>query len=260
MAPTRFAAALAATALLAGCGLGAPDYPTFGEASYRLEGTAAAPDGGATVSTVIYRDGPKMRVETELPSFGRAAIVFDEATNASYVLNAAPAVQPAATTGAPAAAPAGSPATGVSPPPASVATAPPAVIGVAVRIADADAPQALETAWAALGEQNARYVGKCEVAGVAGHDWSPRENTQGAERTACITDDGIVLRLRENDRVLFEATRVEIGPQAASLFGVPPGYQIIDPEQVVERVGDTMEQLDSVTGAAPTPTPAPPRG
>ncbi|MEJ0058631.1 MAG: hypothetical protein WDM79_03115 [Terricaulis sp.] len=194
------------------------------------------------------------------------AIVFDESTNASYVLNSAPAVQPAAmpATPAPAAAPPtaapGTPTT-VAPPPASVASAPPAVNGVAVRIPDADAPQPLETAWAALGEQNAKHVGKCEVAGVAGNDWSPRENTQGAERIACITDDGIVLRLRENDRVLFEATRVEIGPQTASLFGVPPGYQVIDPEQVVERVGDAMEQLDSVQGAAPvapaTPTPAP---
>jgi hypothetical protein len=253
MSPTKFAAAIATAALLAGCGL-APAYPTFGEAAYRLEGTAMSPDSGATVQTVIYRDGSKMRVETDLPNLGRAAIVFDEATNASYVLNSAPAIQPAAVATTSGATPAGSTITAsISPPPA--------IIGVAVRIADTDAPQALETPWAALGEQNARYVSKCEVAGIAGNNWSPRENTQGAERVACITDDGIVLSLRENDRVLFEAARVEIGPQAASLFGVPPGYQIIDPGQVVERVGDAMEPLDSVTGAAPAPTaPATPRG
>jgi hypothetical protein len=42
---------------------------------------------------------------------------------------------------------------------------------------------------------------------------------------------------------------------------VPPGYQLIDPQQVAERVGENMEQLDSVTGAPPAPQQAPdPRG
>lgn len=282
---SHLTAAVATAALLAGCGFGGPDYPTFGESAYRLEGVAAAPDGTATVQTVIYRDGPKMRVETNLPNYGQAAIVFDESTNAAYVLNptgAAPAAQPApaaapgatvappapaAGTVAPApttapAAPAqpGAPAAAatIAPPPGAVATAPPSVIGVAVRVADADAPQPLEQAWAALGADNARSSGSCEVAGERGHEWSPREADQGAQRTACITEDGIVLRIRENDRVLFEATNLQRGPQAANLFGVPAGYQVIDPERVVQQVGETMEHLDSVTGATPAPAaPAP---
>ena len=66
----------------------------------RIEGATADPDGGATMQTVIYRDGPQMRVETALPNYGPATIVFDESTNAAYVLNPdrpTPAAAPAAT-------------------------------------------------------------------------------------------------------------------------------------------------------------------
>src|SRR5262245_61647124 len=79
--------AAACAALLAGCGLGSAKYPQFGQASYRVEGMTASPDGGAATHTVIYRDGPKMRVEATLPQRGIATIVFDQATNAAYVLN-----------------------------------------------------------------------------------------------------------------------------------------------------------------------------
>ncbi|MGE0596834.1 MAG: hypothetical protein AB7P07_10725 [Hyphomonadaceae bacterium] len=271
MHKASFLIAAGAAALLAGCGIGAPDYPQFSETSYRIEGTAAAPDGGASVQTVIYRDGPKMRVETVLPAMGQATIVFDESTNAAYVLNptAMPPAAPAA-----GAAPAGAPAgqttvtqnpdgttttTTTTPPPGTTATpaapgaAPAAASGVAVRIADADAPQPLETAWAALGEENARSTGECTVAGEDGREWQPREAQGGVERTACISDDGIVLRVSEEGRVLWEATSVQRGQQDAALFGIPPGYQVVDPEAVAEQVGETMEQLDSVTGAPNAP-------
>lgn len=249
-----FLAAAASAALLAGCGIGAPAYPQFGETSYRIEGTTADVNGGAATHTVIYRDGPKMRVEAVLPSYGQATIVFDESTNAAYVLNPTGQV-PAAT---PAAAP------GATPPAAQTATAPPAaatpqVVGVAVRIEDATAPQPLETAWQALGGDNARSVGRCDVAGERGHEWTPREApAPGVERVACITDDGIVLRVAESGRTLWEATSLQRGQQDAALFGVPPGYQLIDPQAAAQAVGENLQHLDSVTGA---PQPAPePRG
>lgn len=251
-------AAAAAAALLAGCGIGAPAYPEFGDVAYRIEGATAAPNGAATTQTVIYRDGPKLRVEAELPTYGQATIVFDESTNAAYVLNpttptAAPVpvpqtnVTPAhngSTIGTPAA-----------PTPAPVAAAPQPT-GIAVRIEDSSAPQPLETAWEALGAENARSTGNCEVAGEDGREWTPREApAPGVDRTACITDDGIVLRVRENDRVLWEATSLQRGAQDATLFGVPTGYQLIDPQAVADQVGEGMDQLDSVTGATPTPAP-----
>ncbi|GAM97528.1 hypothetical protein U91I_01154 [alpha proteobacterium U9-1i] len=270
---TSYLAVAAAAALLAGCGLGAPSYPSFGETSYRVEGMAAAADGGASTRTVIYRNGPNMRFETTLPTIGAATIVFDESNNAAYVLNptgvaaTAPApvaahasgVTPPATTAATTpttAAPSGTTPAGAAP---AAPAAAPQVIGVAVRIDDADAPQPLEAAWASLGADNARSVGKCEVAGENGHEWTPREpEAAGIERTACITEDGIVLRVRENERVLWEATSLQRGEQDAALFGLPAGYQVIDPQATAEAVGEQMEQLDSVTGAPQTPAaPAP---
>ncbi len=262
MMRTRLLAAVAAATLMAGCGLGAPTYPTFSETSYRIEGTTTPPNGGAATRTVIYRDGPKMRVEAVLPNYGEAAIVFDESTNAAYVLNptaqatvttpGAPATT-APTTPAPATAPTPSPSqqttTTTTTTPAAPATQP--VQGVAVRLEDASAPQPLESAWAALGAENARSVGDCEVAGESGHEWTPRETTEGVERVACITDDGIVLRVRENAVVLWQATSLQRGEQAADLFGVPAGYQLIDPQAVADQVGENLQQLDSVTGAPP---------
>jgi hypothetical protein len=264
--------AVATAALVSGCGIGTPAYPTFGEADYRIEGTTSDPNGGAT-RTVIYRDGPKMRVEATLRDLGEGAVVFDESTNAAYVLNptAAPTAAPSATVqpGAPApaqtaapaptAAPAQPAAPGQPTPPAQTATAPPQVLGVAVRLADADAPQPMESAWSALGADNARHVGKCEVAGETGNDWRPREGDT-AVRTACITDDGIVLRITEDGLVLWEATSLQRGQQDPALFGVPANYQLIDPQAVAEQVGENLEQLDSVTGAPPaqqTPAPTP---
>jgi hypothetical protein len=254
-----FLLVVAGAALLSACGLGAPAYPTFGETSYRIEGATAAANGGATVQTVIYRDGPKMRVETVLANMGPAVIVYDESTNAAYVLNTT-AQAPATTTVQPQAT-APTAATSTTTPATTLAAQPAQVLGVAVRIEDADAPQPLETAWAALGAENARSTGKCEVAGEAGHEWTPREApAPGVERTACITDDGIVLRVSESGRTLWEATSLQRGQQDAAMFGVPAGYQLIDPQAVAEQIGQNMEQLDSVTGAAPTQQAPSPRG
>jgi hypothetical protein len=255
-------AALAALFSAASCGVFAPAYPKFGQTPYRLEGNTAAPDGGAAIHTLMYRSGPNLRVETVLPRYGRAIVVFDRATNAAYVLN--PTVQPGTTNmpvvaqnAAPGAAPAAAippgaaPSTATVAPPAAPAAAP-RVIGVAVRIADADAPQPLETAWAALGANNAKSMGACEVAGQRGNEWRPAEApAPGVERRACITEDGIVLRVRENNRMLFEATDVRRGPQNPSLFGIPQGYQVIDPNAVAQRVGQATGQLNGVTGPPP---------
>ncbi len=243
---TSFLLAAAAAAMLSACGIGAPSYPQFNETSYRIEGTTASANGGAPVQTVIYRNGPHMRVETVLPNTGNAIIVFDESTNAAYVLNptSPTSAQPQATTDAA---------------PATTTTPAPPVLGVAVRIEDSDAPQPLETAWAALGADNARSTGSCEVAGESGHEWTPRQPpAPGVERTACITDDGIVLRVTESGATLWQATSLQRGEQDAALFGVPAGYQLIDPQAIAAQVGQNLEQLDSVTGAQPTtPAPAP---
>jgi hypothetical protein len=246
---------LAAAGLLSACGFG-PDYPQFSQASYRIEGMSTPASGGAPAHTVIYRDGPKMRIETALANYGQATVVFDDATNAAYVLD--PAATPGAaipTQGAAPAAETPMPVDGATSPTAAVAPdVPTSSPGLAVRLDNADAPQPLETAWAALGAENARSKGRCEVAGEHGHEWTPRRPpAQHIERVACITEDGIVLRVAESGRTLWEATSLQRGEQDQSLFGVPAGYRMIDPRAVAAQ---TSEQ--PVAGAPPEPEEAPP--
>ncbi|HVZ99797.1 MAG TPA: hypothetical protein VG841_05740 [Caulobacterales bacterium] len=228
------AAALTAALVVCACGALVAKYPNFqAGAAYRLEGLAASPNGGPSLRTVIYRDGPRMRVETDIPAHGRAAIVFDEPSHAPYVLDpvGSPWAQALAADAPtqPINANAGV-VTMVAPPPAAVVTPPPRALGVAVRVADADAPQALETYWAALGPDRARAAGPCTAAGERGVEWRPRDGA--ARRSACITSDGIVLLLREDKRVLFRATSLVRGRQDSRLFGVPVGYRKLDPNHV----------------------------
>jgi hypothetical protein len=262
---------VSAAALVASCGVGAPAYPEFGAAAYRLEGTAVGADGVAPVQTVIYRDGAKMRVETVMPT-GRASIVRDDLSGAAYIVTASTpvVVTPAAPTPAPAAGaplPAATPSATTTTTATTTTVAPTAVAtgtGTAVRIADADVPKPMEEAWVTLGAANARNVGACNVAGEKGNAWTPKETAEGVSRVACITQDGIVLEIKEGERVLWQATSVQRGAQDAALFGVPAGYQIIDPQAVAEAVGDTMQEIGQVAGdpktpptATPAPTPAP---
>jgi len=211
-------AALIAASALASCGAGAT-YPSFSETEYRVEGSAAAADG-AMQRMVIYRDGPKMRVETMTADGRPAVVVFDEAAGHAFVLDAA--AQTAVT-------------------------------------AAADAPEPLEAPWAALGADNAERVASCTVAGEDGNEWRAKDQPDG--NIACITGDGIVLKVRDADRVIFEASAVERGTQEATLFAVPAGYQVVDQEAVMAEVDETMEQLDSVASddAAATPTPSAPQ-
>jgi len=252
---------VSAAALVASCGIGAPAYPEFGAASYRLEGTAVGADGVAPVQTVIYRDGAKMRVETVMPT-GRANIVRDDLSGAAYIVTASSPVVVTPAPGAPL------PSTTPSTTTATTTTVAPTAVapgtGTAVRIADADVPKPMEEAWVTLGAANARNVGACNVAGEKGDAWTPKETAEGVSRVACITQDGIVLEIKEGERVLWQATSVQRGPQDAALFGVPPGYQVIDPQAVAESVGDTMQEIGQVAGdpktpptATPTPAPAP---
>ncbi|HRE43863.1 MAG TPA: hypothetical protein PKY87_07810, partial [Terricaulis sp.] len=64
-----------------------------------------------------------------------------------------------------------------------------------------------------------------------------------------ITGDGIVLRVTQDGAPLWEASALQRGEQDPALFGVPPGYQVIDPQAVAEQVGENLENLGSVTGA-----------
>jgi hypothetical protein len=197
-----------AAALLAACGLGV-EYPQFSATQYCLEGNRTLPGTNVSGPAVFYRDGEHLRYEGVMETHGTATVIYDPARKAAYMLESSAARRRVFA--------------GAAHPP------------VAMQLDPADAPQPLEISWAALGAENVRSVGRCRVAGERGHRWRPAEPiAPGVERTACITPDGIVLKLTENDAVLFEATSVERGPQARGLFEIPETYRIVDDAELAE--------------------------
>ncbi|UPT63313.1 MAG: hypothetical protein M0D54_01735 [Hyphomonadaceae bacterium JAD_PAG50586_4] len=83
----------------------------------------------------------------------------------------------------------------------------------------------------------ATRTGSCSVAGENGAEWTRDEN--GAPHTACVTSDGIILRAAEGGQTVWETTSVQRGPQAADLFVLPEGVQVID----LNNLGSAIENL-----------------
>ncbi len=61
------------------------------------------------------------------------------------------------------------------------------------------------------------------VAGLHCVDWSWTEDTE--THTACLTPDGVLLRLIIDGKTVMQASSVSYGPQPAKLFEVPSGYE-----------------------------------
>ncbi len=194
---------IGAVFLAASCGLGL-SYPDFSAKQYRLEGRRALPGYDVSGPATFYRDGERLRYEGVLEDRGISTVIYDPARNAAFLLDSASSSRRRQFAGAP-------------------------PQRLAVRLDTGAIPQPLEMTWAALGEDNVRAIGRCRVAGERGGLWRPRRPiAEDIERTACITRDGIVLRLTENNVTLFEATSLERGAQPLSLFEIPEAYRIVD--------------------------------
>lgn len=61
------------------------------------------------------------------------------------------------------------------------------------------------------------------VAGLPCVEWSWTDDTE--IHTACLTPDGVLLRLVIEGKTVLEARSVRYGQQPAKLFEVPPGYE-----------------------------------
>lgn len=61
------------------------------------------------------------------------------------------------------------------------------------------------------------------IAGLQCVDWSWTVDTE--TRTACLTPDGVMLRLVVNGRTILQARSVHYARQPAEIFQIPPGYQ-----------------------------------
>lgn len=67
--------------------------------------------------------------------------------------------------------------------------------------------------------------GKSKAAGLSCNEWSWVETSTQNPRTLCVTDDGVILRMTENGRTLFEATSVTYHRANPRTFEVPSDYQ-----------------------------------
>lgn len=93
----------------------------------------------------------------------------------------------------------------------------------------AGGPVRLPNAGGREGPTNARKTGSDRVAGHACTVWDYTDPATGATDSACVTDDGILLRsVATSDgkrATVLEAVNLDRKPQAAALFTVPPDYQ-----------------------------------
>jgi hypothetical protein len=65
--------------------------------------------------------------------------------------------------------------------------------------------------------------GEYKIAGQNCIDWSWMDGTE--MHTACLTPDGVLLRLIIDGQIVAEARSVLYAPQPPELFEVPPGYE-----------------------------------
>jgi len=72
-------------------------------------------------------------------------------------------------------------------------------------------------------------VGTARVAGLDCTEWHTRD-TRGQETVACYTQDGVLLRARNESAVLMEAVDVKYAAQGADVFALPQGYSHQKPE------------------------------
>jgi hypothetical protein len=220
---------MGAAALVSACGLGAR-FPDFSAKQYRVEGNRTLPGTEFSGPAIFYRDDERLRYEGILEHHGVVTVVYDPVRKTAYMLDSSTSRRRLFA--------------GETPQ------------RLAMQLSEADTPQPLEAAWAMLGPQNTRSFGRCRIAGERGNLWRPREPiAPDVERTACITPDGIVLQLTENDTVLFEATSVERGPQAASLFEIPETYRIMNNAELAQLEDEAIESRADGAVAQQTRTP-----
>ena len=207
------ALALVSVCALAACNPAAPGgaggglFPDLTRGSYRAEATISNQDG-STMPVVMIRDGQKQRMEFSTPE-GESTLIVNGETGEAFMVTVAGGQT------------------------------------MAMRMSGAG-EQFTDPAkeWSADLASTATRTGACSVAGQSGAEWTRAE--EGVANTVCVTDDGIILRAREGERVVWETTSVERGPQDAALFSLPPGVQVMD----LGNLGPAMEAMEKARSQA----------
>jgi hypothetical protein len=196
-------AALALVAALAACNPSAPSGDAGGGLFPNLNNASyraeatAYGSDGEAIPTVMMRSGNKMRMEMAAPQ-GQMAMVNNGDSGESFVLM---------TQGG-------------------------RTMAISATQASYEDPMA---EWNADISATATQAGTCSVAGESGTQWTQLEND--TQNTACVTGDGIILRAMEGDRVTWETTSVQRGPQAPALFELPEGVEVMDLGAMVPGAG-----------------------
>lgn len=182
-----------------------PDvFPALFQAAYRAEAIVATADPrAASMPLTIYRDGGKTRLELVAPGMGQGALVFDPVSGEAVFLMSQAGAQ------------------------------------LAMKMPPADTPKTAETRW--RDTAGATFVGACAGAGEVGGEWTLTEG--GVVRTACVTADGVILRAKDGDKIVWETTAISRGPQDAALFVPPPGVKIVDVRDMVSSLKTMAEKM-----------------
>ncbi|MBN8605516.1 MAG: hypothetical protein J0L81_01220 [Caulobacterales bacterium] len=183
-------------------------FPNLTSASFRAEATISH-ENGASIPVVMIRDGQKLRMEINAPQ-GQSTIITNGETQESFVISTA------------------------------------AGRTMAMRMDLSDSDNQDPTADWQGDMATATRTGSCSVAGENGAEWTRDEN--GTPHTACVTQDGIILRAREGDRTVWETTSVQRGPQSADLFVLPPGVQVMDLGNMGAAMEDALARAKAAAG------------
>ena len=100
-------------------------------------------------------------------------------------------------------------------------------------------------------QMNGRKIGEDTIANERCAVWEIAAEEEGrAPMRACVTRDGIVLRVAEGENApVILAQSIERGPQAAALFEKPAGYEEIDMGECMRAASEMMAAMQS--GKAP---------
>jgi hypothetical protein len=199
------ALALISACVLAACNPSAPSggpFPNLTDASYRAEATIHG-DDGQNLPVVMIRSGNKVRMEMNAAGQGAMVVVNNADTQENFVLMTRDGQT------------------------------------YAMQADPASYDNPIDN-WNAEYAQTATRTGNCSIAGENGAEWT--RTVENEPHVACVTEDGIILRATEGERVVWETTSVQRGPQDAALFTIPEGVQTMD-------LGAMMGQAGAAAGA-----------
>jgi hypothetical protein len=216
------ALALISACVLAACNPSAPSggglFPNLTDANYRAEATISG-DNGQNVPVVMIRSGNKVRMEMNVAGQGGMVVVNNADTQENFVLM---------TNGGQT---------------------------YAIQADPSQYDNPIDN-WNAEYASNATRTGDCSVAGENGAAWT--RDVEGEPHTACVTPDGIILRATEGERVVWETTSVQRGPQDPALFTMPEGVQTMDLSAMMGQAGISQEHVSSQVCDALRNSGAPP--